>query len=265
MVNKGLLETWYYAENDFNTLLKKDTVGYYITEPNIFGKMNYSLFNKLFFEYKLNDFLFTFSFIQAKDIQYMEVNGTNVKNRFLLDLVYYYTNNNILMKEYLKSYNYKGKGGSFDIEYKKRLDEFDFYIGFFNILGFIDWKNIMKMVYHFDSDTKYIGEDGYYHYRPFGTGKFVKTKFFQRIPFYIKYKLTKKFHNGLIVGDSGMYCNKRRYDEIFFIKNFLKIGYVIQNKNFLYGINFKNFSIEISNNLELHSKFIKISFNYKFK
>ena len=262
-LNDGFIQTWYYASQDFNTLLKKSDVGYYITNPDIYGIMNYSQSQSVFVEKNFNYLNVRFSVLRAKEIQYMKVNGKNTQKRFIMDLDYYYAGKNILMERYIKSDNYKGLGYSLDITASKKFNSYEIFLGFFNVIGAIQWKDIILMRYHFDSQTKYIGSDGYYHYRPFGQGKFIKTDFYQKLPFYFKYKIKKSFKK-FFLEDEGMYSSGARFDTLFIGKKIFKIGYTPQAKNVVFGINTKHFDIELSNNIKYHSKFIKLNFEFTY-
>lgn len=262
-VNKGFIQTWYYASSDFNTLLKKSDIGYYITEPKIYGIENYSQFQSVFVGKKFKYFKINFSLLRGKVLQYMKVNGFNRKKHFITDLDYYYSDKNILMDNYLKSKNYKGIGYSFDIKFFRKFHSYEIGAGFFNIFGAIKWRNIILMKYHFDSNTKYIGNDGYYHYRPFGVGKFIKTSFYQKLPFYVKYHI-KKYLKNFSFGDEGIYSVGARYDELFIRKNLFKIGYVPQSKSMVFGLYFKNLNVELSNNIKYHTKFLKLFFKINY-
>ena len=263
-INKGFVETWYYTSQDFNTLLKKNNIGYSITQPKIYGVMNYSQSQSIFLQKKLEYFNLRFSLLRGKVIQYMKINGRNSKNRFITDLDYYYSDKNILLEKYMKSNNYKGLGYSFDITTSQKVNSYEFFLGFFNILGAIQWKNIILTKYHFDSNTKYVGKDGYYHYRPFGQGIFLKTDFYQKLPFFLKYKIKKSFKNFFLENES-MYSSGARFDTLFIGRKRFKIGYTPQAKNVVFGFNNKHFNIELSNNIKYHSKFIKLNFQYNTK
>ena len=262
-VNKGFIETWYYAANDFNILLKKSDIGYYISEPKIYGKMNYSQFRSIFLQKFYQNFKIKYSILQGKVLQYMKIKGINTKKHFIADLYYNYSDRNLLMQDYLKSNDYRGLGYSIDISYSKKYPSFEYNINFYNILGAIYWKNIVFMKYHFDSNTKYKDENGYYHYRPFGVGKLIKTNFYQKLPFYISYKLKKTFKK-FFIEDEGMYNDNNRYDSLFLGKKYFKIGYVPQIKNVVFGFENKNINIELSNNIKYHSKFLKIYLKFRY-
>ena len=143
------------------------------------------------------------------------------------------------------------------LDYKK--NDTNLFIGIFNILSFIKWKNIILMKYHFDSNTKYVGNDGYYHYKAFGIGKFIKTDFFQRLPLLMKFNLRKKFF-----GISSEYCDGNKFYEPYFYYKKFKIGFVPTTKNIVFGYNSNYFNFEVSNSLKYSSKFVtlNISFNY---
>jgi len=101
-INKGFIETWYYASNDFNTLTKKSDIGYFISEPDIYGILNYyqmdSIFYKRFLKNNNSILSLTFNILRGKQLQYMEVKGNNEKDRFITDIDYYYTDKNLLLK-----------------------------------------------------------------------------------------------------------------------------------------------------------------------
>ncbi len=262
-INKGFIQTLYYTGNDFNTLLKKSDAGYYITEPKIYGLLNYSQFRSVFYKKNYKGFSLKFSIMQGKVLQYMKVNGTNYKKRFIADLNYYYSNKNILMKNYLKSNSYQGLGYCINAFYKKVFSTFEYSLGFYNILGAVRWKNVVLMKYHFDSNTRYKDKNGYYHYKAFGVGRFVKTDFYQKLPFYISYKFKKLFRK-FFIEDEGMYSNGSRYDSLFLGKNYFKVGYVPQAKNIILGIESKHINVELSNNIRYHSKFFKFFIKIKY-
>ena len=264
-INKGFIETWYYASNDFNTLTKKSDIGYFISEPDIYGILNYyqmdSIFYKRFLKNNNSILSLTFNILRGKQLQYMEVKGNNEKDRFITDIDYYYTDKNLLLKNMEDDKSYGGYGASLDLEIKgDSKNNFSFSIGIYNILGFIDWKSITRLVYSFDSDTKYVGDDGYYHYKPFGVGQyFVNTDFHQKLPLFSKYSI--KYLN---IGVNGLYANNTNYNEIYFKYRFLKFGYVPETKNIIYGIDTKCLKIEISDNIKEHSKYLKLYSDIRF-
>jgi len=259
-INKGFIETWYYAASDFNTLTKTYDIGYYITEPKIYGILNYYQDDSIFYTKKYKYFNITFNLLRGKQLQYMKVNGTNRENRFLATLKYFYTDKNLVTHSYEDDNYYSGLGSSFDIEFFDKDNKLKPFIGIYNILGFIKWRSITYLEYHFDSKTKYIGDDGYYHYKPFGVGKYKKdVNFYQKLPLFIKYSFEYKN-----IGDNGLFSNGARFDELFFKYHKYKIGFIPQTKNIVLGVFQKNWRIDISNNLSTHSKFLKLYFDVKF-
>ena len=259
-INKGFIQTWYYADSDFNTLTKKNDVGYYISEPTIYGLLNYYQNDSLFLSKFINNFKFTVNLIRAKQLQYMKVTGSNTENRFLADLSYYYTDKNLVTKNVEDDNYYGGFGSSFDIEYKKTTPKYNIYGGIYNILGFINWRSVTYLEYHFDSKTRYVGEDGYYHYKPFGVGQYKRDVFFhQKLPIFMKYGFSYK--SNIEIGDKGLFSSGARFDEFFCKYKHIILGYIPQTKNVVYGFDVKHFKIEVSNNIKNHSKTAKLYFD----
>jgi hypothetical protein len=194
----------------------------------------------------------------------MQVDGINTQNRFITDILYYYTDQNILTHEMEDDNYYIGYGGSIDLEFFAKKNNFYFFSGIYNIAGFIDWRSVSKLTYAFDSNTKYIGDDGYYHYKPFGVGQYtIDTNFHQKLPLYIKYKLHYNIDN-FTIGDNATCSKNLKYDELFLKYYYFKIGFIPQNKNFIYGIDTNYIKLEISNNLKYHSKYIKVFLDISF-
>jgi hypothetical protein len=120
------------------------------------------------------------------------------------------------------------------------------------------------MEYKLDSNTKYIGKDGFYHYKPFGVGKYYKNiDFYQKLPLFTKYGLTYK-STIWEFGDNGLYNSGIRYDTFFVKYKMLKVGYIPQSNNFTYGICSKYINIEISQNLKYHSRYLKFYLDIAF-
>jgi len=269
-INRGFIQTWYYAQSDFDTLLKESDIGSKITDTKIYGKLNYAQYSRFFirkvFAISNSEFKISANVLRGKQLQYMDVNGTNTPDRFVADLRYYYTDRNLVSHNYEDDKDYYGDGFGLDLEYRFSYKKFAFFAGVYNLFGFIDWKSITYMEYHFDSQTKYVGDDGYYHYRPFGVGKYVvDTTFHQKLPVFVKYAFEYK-KELLKFGDNGLFSQGARFDELYVGYRGLKIGYVPQSKNMIYGIYTDSFSAEISNSLKKeHTRMIKISFEMKIK
>jgi len=267
-INKGFVETWYAAQNDFNTLTKKSDIGGEISEKEIYGVLDYSEYDSFFirsvYRNRNSNFYVSFNILRGKRIDRMDVNGTNTNSRFLADVKYYYSKKNILTHKYEESGGY-GYGMSLDLEYGFKSEFFDAGFGIYNIFGFISWKNITCLQYSFDSQTKYVGEDGYYHYKPFGVGKYVfDVSYRQKLPVYMKYGIKYKKGN-LFFGDRGVAGAGVRYDELYTgYKNF-KIGYVLQSKTFVFGVKYKKVLLEFSEKLNKHTRTVYLNLEMKFK
>ena len=267
-VNKGFIETWYYASNDFNVLLKRDEIGYEIKQPTIIGDLVYYQNDTLFYKKIVNNnsskLAITFNIFRGKQLQYMKVDGVNLKNHFITDIDYYYTDRNLLLKTHEDDDFYIGYGGGIDLEFFYQIPAISSFLGIYNIMGFIDWKSITYLKYHFDSDTKYIGDDGYYHHRPFGVGYYkFDVDFHQVLPLFIKYSF-KYQKNGYFVGDESLYNLKTGFDKIFIGYKHLKLGFIPQTKNIIYGINTKYINLEISDNIREHSKYLSLFMDIKY-
>ena len=266
-INRGFIESWYYASNDFNTLLKRSDIGYYITTPEIYGILNYAEYYAFYLKKEFFGTSFYLNFLKGKRLDYIKVIGNNTKNRFIADLEYVYTGKNFITDNF-NGGDFSGYGLGIDIQKRFVYKNYFLFLGVYNILGFIRWRGVNYMYYHFDSDTKYIGDDGYIHYKPFGKG-FYKTdyNFFQRLPLFFKYNLHFS-KNNFIFGSEGIYTQGNYFNVPYLKfklkKLWLKAGYVLENKNFVYGISGKSFAIEVSNNLKFHSKFIKLLIDFNF-
>jgi len=270
-VNKGFIETWYYASNDFDTLLKMKDVGYYIDEPEIYGILNYletdSLFYKIALKGNGSGLFATLNLFRGRSIEYMEVTGFNEEKHFVADIDYYFSDKNFLTSIEDENKDSEGYGLGFDIEFLSLNNQrFNFFAGFYNLGAFIQWKGITRLVYHFDSNTKYVGEDGYYHYRPFGVGRYYfNSSYRQRVPFYGKYKLSYKLYPDFTIGDSAFWNDKGvNFNQLYIKSHNLKLGYVVENKNFVFGVYGKSFQIELSKNLDTNGKYIKLSSEIEF-
>ena len=263
-INKGFIETWYYALSDFETLSKKNDIGYYVDEPIIYGKLVYYQTDNLFLSKIYKNFTFTTNFIKGKQLQYMLVNGTNTKDRFQTDVNYFYTDQNFLTKNKDDDNFYTGYGLSFDIEFKLKKENILFNMGLYNLFGFINWQSISYLEYHFNSETKYIGDDGYYHYKPFGIGKYkIDSNFHQELPTFLKFSTIYNM-NYFKIGNNSIYQNDAKFNKVFIILKHLKIGYLLETKDISYGIDTEKYKFEISQNIKNHTKSIQLFVKVKF-
>ena len=266
-INRGFIETWYWAREDFNTLLKRSDIGYYITTPKIYGILNYAEYYAAYFKTNSQNIRIVFNFLKGKRLDYIKVNGTNNKNRFLADLVYVYTGRNFITNT-CNGGDFSGYGMGIDMSSEYRYKNFFAFLGVYNILGFIDWRGVNYMYYHFDSNTTYVGEDGYLHQKPFGVGYYKRSySFFQKLPIFFKYNLVYNLKK-TNMGSSGIFSSGNFFNMPFLeykIKSFfIKTGYILESKMMVFGVKRKNWMIEFSKNLKLHSKALKFLLNVNF-
>jgi len=266
-INRGFFETWYYAQEDFNVLLKKNDINYFINSTDIKGYMNYAQYYAFYIKKRFKDLFISLNFLKGDKLYFINLDGKNTQERFIADLDYIYTHKNFITHQY-NNPSFNSYGMSVDIESSFKVKDMFFKIGGYNIFGFLKWKNVNYMHYHFDSNTKYIGEDGFIHYKPFGEG-YYKTgyDYFQKLPLFFKYlfEYKKRYYS---VGSEGIYskniyCNVP-YMRIKIKKFCVKLGYVIENSNLLFGFNFKNFSFEISKKFNFHTNFARLLINFEF-
>jgi len=260
-LNRGFIETWYYGENNFFTILKKSDLGYYVTDPSLYALMNYSEYVSVFagkrFEFKNSSFQVRFHILKGVKLHYIKLTGSNTNDRFLADLEYYYTDENILTGDY-NNQSSDSIGTKIDISYRYKKGRWEFFAGADNILGFIKWKNIAYMYYNFDSNTKYIGDDGYYHYRPFGVGKYTYgVTYTQKLPYFINYAFSYSFSKHFKIGDEGIYSYGGYYNLFYGLYRHFKFGYIPENGNIVLGTVWNGFKLELSNNIKEHSTLIK--------
>jgi len=263
-INRGFIQTWYYASSDFNTLLKRSDIGYYITTPEIFGVMNYSEYYGFYYHQTFKGVNVYFNFLKGNRLIYIKTTGSNTKNRFLADLEFYYSGKNFITNTY-NGDDFSAYGFGIDITKEGKYKDFYFRGGVYNIFGFIDWKSVNYMYYHFDSNTTYVGEDGYLHQKPFGVGYYKKDiNFYQKLPLFFKYNFEYKSRFGL----EGIYSLNNRFNlpyfRYFIHRFFVKIGIVLENKNIFFGFGKRNWSVEFSRDLDLHTNFIKLGLKYSF-
>ena len=124
------------------------------------------------------------------------------------------------------------------------------------------------MHYSFNSNTVYIGDDGYKHNRPFGVGYYkYNQKYTQKISPYIKTKLIYKLYPNTYIGDlvdiyKNFYANELFITQKYSIFNF-KLAYILENKIAIFGFSTNNYNIEISNKFSTSDTVLKL--NYKIK
>jgi len=124
------------------------------------------------------------------------------------------------------------------------------------------------MHYSFNSNTVYIGDDGYKHNRAFGEGYYIyNQKYTQKISPFIKTKLNYKLSQNTYIGDlvdiyENFYTNELFITQKYSIFNF-KLAYILENKTALFGFGTKNYYLEVSNKFSTSNTVLKL--NYKIK
>ncbi len=272
-MNSGFIQTLYYSSNDFSTLLNSNNIGNDLTSQTIDANLNYADIQGIFFEKKFDlnskhSIKTKIKLYQAKNIQYLNVKGSN-NNRFVMSFDYYYSQNNIISKNNNHNDNYSGLGYGVDLEYAYRDDNFYFCLNALNINTYIDWNSITKMHYDFDSQTIYMGDDGFNHIKAFGIGYYeYDIDYKQKIPIRYKAILEYKIDNSISVGDK-LDVNNSIYNELYIKKNYnssfdVKFGYIYELKNMILGISYKNLAVEISNGFNSSNRIIKAGFKVNF-
>lgn len=281
-INSGFIQTWYYANKDFDTLLKKSDIGKSITTTPINGKMLYYDAQGIFLEKKINYdknnyFFISSKIFKAKDIQYLKVNGSNTKDKFKMSLDYYYSDKNYISKNNKHDQYYKGKGYGFDIRYIYKNDPWKIKVDIKDIYTYIKYDSITYMHYDFESGdylpnvkeciwgVGYIKDNGTQGCRSFGTGYYIyDTKLKLKLP--VKYKLdisytqADTFSTGAVL---DIYQSAVYQQPYIIYKNY-KLGYTVQTKSLDITASYDNIIFSISNKLEKNSKeiqsYIKITF-----
>jgi hypothetical protein len=269
-MNSGFIQTLYYSSNDFSTLLNSNNIGSEITSKNIEANANYFDTKGMYIEKKFDlDSKHTiktkFKLYKAKDIQYLNLQGSN-DNRFLMSFDYYYSKTNKISKNNNHDNNYSGQGYGLDLEYIYKNNDLYFNFGIFNINSYINWKSITHMYYDFDSQTVYKGDDGFNHIKPFGVGYYkYNIDYKQKIPIKYKVILDYKIDNSISIGDNIDFDKNIMFNEIYIQKEYInnlntKIGYIYELQNIIFGLKYKTYSIEISNDIKTSNRVIRVGF-----
>lgn len=125
------------------------------------------------------------------------------------------------------------------------------------------------MHYDFDSQTIYLGEDGYNHYKQFGSGYYkFDINYKQKIPFYSKATIDYSIKDDISLGHNfqafnRIYCNEPYITYALASKKF-KLGYSIESQNINFGLYLKYISIEVSNNLSMDENVIGAKYHIKY-
>lgn len=273
-INDGFIQTWYYAEKDFTTLLSKSDIGDNLDTIDIEANLNYydtdGLFIQKIIPFEEHHFLsIKIKFYSATEMQYLDLKGYNSSSRFELGYDYYYAQKNYISKNEDNNKIYTGLGFGVDLEYIYNDDSFYIYGGILNIGSFIEWKNITLMHYDFDSSTKYLGEDGYYHLKAFGIGYYkFDVDYRQKIPMQYRASLDYSVNDDFSLGSNSSGYKDVIFNELYMTHSIYgdryKVGYMIETENASFGAYFKYISLEISNNFEMSFRSIQASYHIKY-
>jgi len=257
-LNDGFIQTLYQSNNDFNTFLHNSTINTQLSKTDIDGFTNYYDIKGLYLQKLLS--LSPYHTISAKvkffvsdDIQNVDINGYNTQERFVANLEYYYRKENYISHRTSDETTSKGYGYSIDLEYIYNKERLYIYAGLLNIGGIIYWDNISKMTYFFDSQTVYVGADGYNHRKPFGVGKYEdNVKYKQYLPMFYKGTIDYALYSFLSIGN-----NLSGYKDVVFNEPYVtlkvynsryKVGYMYEANTAIFAAYFQHFKVEISNN-----------------
>ncbi len=268
MVNDGFIQTWYAVDKSFDKLLRSEDIGKKIPQVDISGWLNYydtkGVSIQKEFIYKKHKFFITTNLYKAKNMQNLIVYGKNSKY-FKVSFDYYYSDKNYISKNKNHDNAYSGKGYGFDLAYLYKNQKYTFLASIQNIHTFIDWKSITLMHYDFDSNTIYKGSDGYNHKKPFGQGYYkYDINYKQKIPIQKKVIFEYKIKENIIIGDKLELYKQVNFNQIYTQFNYhnisYKVGTLYKDKVLLFGVKYKYFYIDISNNLNTNKKIISCFF-----
>ncbi|MEA2050160.1 MAG: hypothetical protein U9O56_05465 [Campylobacterota bacterium] len=272
--NDGFIQTWFYATKDFNTLLNKDDIGDYITNTTIDGDASYYIANgiyiqKIFNPTKKHYFSSKLKLLKGSELQSLAVTGENAE-QFEMSFDYYYSDKNHISKNKRFDNSENGIGYAIDLEYIYNDEKLYFHAGFYNIHSFLYWKDIEFMHYDFNGQTIYIGDDGYKHSRPFGSGYYrYDIDYKQKLPLYYRSTLNYKINNIISIGDSMEGYNDIVFNQLY-IKTKInknhsfKTGYIYETKNIIFGVDFKYISLECMYNFAMNEKVLVGGYKIKF-
>jgi len=272
-VNDGFIQTWHRAEKDFWILLGMSDINQQIGNVPIEGDGVYISSSGLFLQKVLsmdskNHFAIKTKLHIADDLQSIKASGLSTDEKFEGSFDYYYAEKNFISKRSDRD-DSKGLGYSVDVEYIYDDDTFYFYLGAFNLHSFIYYKDVTLMHYDFDSETIYVGEDGYNHYKPFGVGYYKENSTLkQKIPHFYKSSFNYVYNDQISLGNNldlydGVYYNEP-YVNVKIGNGRYKVGCVIENQEFVFGAYFKNLALGISNSFGLGNDMIAADVKLRF-
>jgi len=257
-LNDGFVQTLFQSNNDFNTFLHNSSINTQLSKTDIDGYTNYYdikgfYLQKLFLLNKYHTLSTKLKFFVSDDVQNVDINGYNTQDRFLANLEYYYRKKNYISHRTADETTAKGYGYSIDLEYIYNKEKLYIYAGLLNLGGIIYWDDISKMSYIFDSQTVYIGDDGYSHRKPFGIGRYEDhINYKQHLPMFYRASIDYAFYDYLSVGN-----NLSGYKDVVFNEPYItfrvynsryKVGYMYEANTAIFAAYFQHFKVEISNN-----------------
>jgi len=273
-MNSGFIQTWYYANRDFNTLLHKSNIGQSVSSTNIEGYLNYyeveGFYLQKIWHPKQNHFFSTkLKLLQGKEYQSLDIKGTNTNSRFRTSFDYYYSDKNYISKNNDHTTNYSAKGYGVDLEYIYKSENFYGYLGLYNIFGSLYWDGVSLMHYDLDSKTIYKGDDGYNHQKAFGVGYYkYDINYKQKLNRHTKVELSYNLSENFILNNStNIYTNSIYNNTAILYKrdnSFYKIGYIQELNKFNLGIYLKYLSVELYNSFDLQKNLLFLNFHCNF-
>ncbi len=273
-INNGFLQTWYYAGQDFESLLLSDNLNEKIDNLPVSGSGNhydsYGLYIQKVLDLSDNHYLsLKLKLYISDELHNIDINGETNSSRFTAGLDYYYNKKNLITKDELSSPSSYGIGYGIDVEYIYNLDELYVYLGGFNLGSKIYYKNVTKMHFDFDSKRIYVGEDGYNHYKPFGVGYYEKDmSFVQSLKAYYKTAINYEVYDNLFLGYdldiySSMTFNGFNIGTQIYESKY-KLSYAVENKILAFGAYFKNIEIPLLYDTKISLKAFNLELTNKF-
>lgn len=273
-LNNALIEVLHNSQNDFANILLDKNLYKEIGNAPLRGKVNDFdsfgfMLEKTFHPFSHHYFNTKVKLHYATDFNYIKVHGSSTSSDFHGTLDYYYRDENKISHAKNHSSNSYGYGYSVDLEYIYAREKFYFYFGVYNVASYIFWKNVSLMHYYFDSNTIYVGNDGYKHYKPFGVGHYsYNIDFTQQIPTYangsLNYEITKK----IALGDNISIYERMHYNEIYtnikIASLRYKLGYVAENYNLVFAVYHNNFKIEISRGFDTSNRILQFKCEFLY-
>jgi len=254
-MSDGFIQTWYSSQKNFSSLLLNKNVNLKIANLSLDSDADYHSSYGLFIQKVLdlsdsNHLSIKLKLYIADKMHHIDVNGETNSTQFKGSFDYYYTKENLVSKGSTQSRTSYGLGYGIDLEYIFEKNQWYFYLGGFNLASQINYKNVTKMHYDFNSDTIYVGDDGYNHYRSFGVGYYkYNLSFKQKLQAYYKSSINYEFTDNFALGNNLDYYKNMQFNELY--TNFkiddarYKLGYVLESKTLMYGFYFEDVRVHL--------------------